>query len=802
MGLAAPHWEVRNSATLCYTALLTRILGFANLSSTGLAARRAPAAAEFFAAYPRLQPFLLKQLTAAAEQLTAGHTDLHPSLCPVLALLMRFRPSSAGATARGIEAGPGAFRPEAFIPLVQLCGGARQMAVRTLASRALAPLVPFEDLVTTTRSLAEAAVSELTSEGGPQGSKTSFNRVHGHLLQLSALLRMLVNAENEEQETVVAVIAGVTPVLQPCLHVCQPGIYPCAPISAEVLHIATCIAQLGAACRSQQACDFVAGVAAAAWSSVLQADQLWTTSSQGTGDGSYLENELLLPSAAVHAAAPMLSVAFKHAVRVRLLAWPRCHYAVHAALPAGWDYVSELAQILASPSYEIRCEGLRCGLRALPEAGLVPEADFPAMCAVLALHAEREMHPKAQRRTLQLLAAVLAQGGLTGSCVDAGNLFGVIAKHAEHAADPAIKAAAVRCLGALLPARLGARCEDGGRDVGSKVKILTDVIQECSSPAEVETLREAAVDALATSDLLTLGKSNANDLLEASVAAWACLVNLLEDEDPEIRGAAAVVAANAIEHLEALYPVSERGITTRNGSLKDCWVEKVLRGTLPALSLAFGGSLPLTKQLQSWTCSVREDAHAAEVLLQECAPRVASNGTSVGEETGVTVDGTVLGRLFDSEAANQNEEPLLLAQLAARELAKGQASAGAEQLECMREWGDRAARALLALVKLPAWGVLGGYASSSQVETLFLPVYRLWLAVWVSGRVLSGKPEAASLLEVVVELAAELEAGQWRGLSRCLHLRSIASAALRAWGLKEGEEGAALWDAASFILET
>lgn len=32
--MAAPQWEVRNAATLCYTALLVRILGFRNTASS------------------------------------------------------------------------------------------------------------------------------------------------------------------------------------------------------------------------------------------------------------------------------------------------------------------------------------------------------------------------------------------------------------------------------------------------------------------------------------------------------------------------------------------------------------------------------------------------------------------------------------------------------------------------------------------------------------------------------------------------------------------------------------------------
>ena len=65
-----------------------------------VAAKRAPTAADFFARYPQLHPFLLHQLSEAAAALQHGASSsnpsassMHPSLFPLLVLLSRLRPS-------------------------------------------------------------------------------------------------------------------------------------------------------------------------------------------------------------------------------------------------------------------------------------------------------------------------------------------------------------------------------------------------------------------------------------------------------------------------------------------------------------------------------------------------------------------------------------------------------------------------------------------------------------------------------------------------------------------------------------
>ena len=85
-GLGSPHWEVRNSSSMCMSALSVRVLGFKNqqtvssLTSIG-----------FFQRYPSLHAAFLQHLETAAAEIDRGCPEPLPGLLPILALLSRLR---------------------------------------------------------------------------------------------------------------------------------------------------------------------------------------------------------------------------------------------------------------------------------------------------------------------------------------------------------------------------------------------------------------------------------------------------------------------------------------------------------------------------------------------------------------------------------------------------------------------------------------------------------------------------------------------------------------------------------------
>ncbi|KAK8951127.1 hypothetical protein KSP39_PZI003019 [Platanthera zijinensis] len=179
---SSPYWEVRNSACLAYTALVRRMIGFLNVHKRQ-SARRALTGLEFFHRYPALHPFLCSELETATKHLNADLNitrSVHPSLCPILILLSRLKPSLINSGADDL------LDPFMLMPFIQRCGTQSNLRVRVLAARALIGLVSNEKL---------QAVVAMVTRGLPHERHKmattptfSFNSIHGILLQLSSLL--------------------------------------------------------------------------------------------------------------------------------------------------------------------------------------------------------------------------------------------------------------------------------------------------------------------------------------------------------------------------------------------------------------------------------------------------------------------------------------------------------------------------------------------------------------------------------------------------------------------------------------
>ncbi|KAJ3677358.1 hypothetical protein LUZ60_003082 [Juncus effusus] len=179
----SPYWEVRNAATLAYTALLRRMVGFLNVQKRE-SARRSLTGLEFFHRYPALHPFLLTELNTATESLSSNgstrHAEsniakaIHPSICPILILLSRLKPSpiSSGSDET--------LDPFTLLPFIQKCATQNNLKIRVLASRALTGLVSNEKL--------GQVITEIAIKLPQCENLVPFNAIHGLLLQLNALL--------------------------------------------------------------------------------------------------------------------------------------------------------------------------------------------------------------------------------------------------------------------------------------------------------------------------------------------------------------------------------------------------------------------------------------------------------------------------------------------------------------------------------------------------------------------------------------------------------------------------------------
>ncbi|RMC05923.1 hypothetical protein DUI87_17468 [Hirundo rustica rustica] len=168
-GLGSPCWAMRNAAIQLFSALTSRLLGQPWSHRDGCPSEGLSLHA-FLGQHPKLGAVLLGELKVATAP-TSGRPCLHPALHAILTLLAQLQP---GADCPGSPSAP-------FLePLLGLAESPIY-AVRAMAAKALVPVVPPPQrcrlLLRLARQLPAAP-----------GQIRSHNTVHGHLLQMRALL--------------------------------------------------------------------------------------------------------------------------------------------------------------------------------------------------------------------------------------------------------------------------------------------------------------------------------------------------------------------------------------------------------------------------------------------------------------------------------------------------------------------------------------------------------------------------------------------------------------------------------------
>ncbi|GAB2287907.1 hypothetical protein Dimus_022262 [Dionaea muscipula] len=243
---SSPHWEVRNSASLAYTALVRRVLGFLNVQKRE-SARRALTGLEFFHRYPSLHSFVFNELKLATELLCHEKSEsnlagaVHPSLCPVLILLSRLKPSPiAGEAGDDLD-------PFLLMPFIMRCSTQSNLRMRILASRASSGLISNEKLhmvlVTVASEFAcfgnqrEAALA-ITNPfiSTDRSCCMNYNAIHGMLLLLINLLD--TNCRDlADRSTVDLILDDLIKVLTKCSWIGRPRSCPCPVLNDSFLKV-------------------------------------------------------------------------------------------------------------------------------------------------------------------------------------------------------------------------------------------------------------------------------------------------------------------------------------------------------------------------------------------------------------------------------------------------------------------------------------------------------------------------------------------------------------------------------------
>ncbi|KAG9484416.1 hypothetical protein GDO78_010020 [Eleutherodactylus coqui] len=193
LGFTSPVWAVRNSSTLLFSTLITRIFGVKR-GKDERSKKNRMTGREFFSRFPTLYPFLLEQLEIVANTVDShtGELKLHPSLYLLLLILSRLYPSPMDGTYSALSMAP-------FIPFIMRCGHSPVYRSREMAARALVPFLMVQDIPLTAASL-------LRSLPDSSSCIVRQNHIHGVLLQVLYMLqsffeaRHITNSQQLQQE--------------------------------------------------------------------------------------------------------------------------------------------------------------------------------------------------------------------------------------------------------------------------------------------------------------------------------------------------------------------------------------------------------------------------------------------------------------------------------------------------------------------------------------------------------------------------------------------------------------------------
>ncbi|XP_034080889.1 thyroid adenoma-associated protein isoform X3 [Gymnodraco acuticeps] len=497
LGFTSPVWAVRNSSTLLFSTLITRIFGVKKGKDEHSKKNRMTGR-EFFTRFPALYPFLLTQLEAAAGTVESdsGQVKLHPSLFLLLLVLSRLYPSPMDGSSSPLGLAP-------FMPFIIRCGRSAVYRTREMAARALVPFV----LVTQVPSTVHTLLQELPAEPGPT---TQHNHIHGTLLQVVFLLR----SYQTDSHRPLPAGNGITRGLHQRMWLAsrQNG---CAVTRAAFLDVLVC---LGGTKISILNDSEVSDLRQDALSVIMASD--------------------LVPS----------SVPLGPGSTQCLLCLARVALSASVEIPELWggpQPKSQLLQcLLKAPQYEVRELALEGVLRRLQEEEDEDEEerghqwlDQTTLSSLtsLALH---ETHPQCLAKVLSVLCVLSTTTELSWS--DGVKMLSQeeLLLHLLALAQNSTHSVELHCAALTLVSRLVVQLVSSNPQGASAVACLGQwgaLVCSCCSEEQPVEVKLMAAKVLVNCTATVLTSSHLPLGLTTTVSLWRSLFTLLQDEDEDVR---------------------------------------------------------------------------------------------------------------------------------------------------------------------------------------------------------------------------------------------------------------------------
>lgn len=133
-GYSAPSWPERNSSTLLFSALMTRVFGVQRTKeSDNMSIKNKMTGRLFFIRFPRLYDFFYVELKLASEAIQRNERP--PRLHPLLLLISRLYPSALEGTGSNLKL-------STYIPFISICSSSPELVTRQLSAKSIVALIP------------------------------------------------------------------------------------------------------------------------------------------------------------------------------------------------------------------------------------------------------------------------------------------------------------------------------------------------------------------------------------------------------------------------------------------------------------------------------------------------------------------------------------------------------------------------------------------------------------------------------------------------------------------------------------
>ncbi|XP_062851967.1 thyroid adenoma-associated protein [Trichomycterus rosablanca] len=516
LGFTSPVWAVRNSSTLLFSTLITRIFGVKR-GKDEHSKKNKMTGWEFFSRFPDLYPFLLSQLEEAASSVNsdAGQVKLHPSLFLLLLVLGRLYPSPMDGSSSPLSLAP-------FRPFIIRCGRSAVYRTREMAARALVPFVLVTDVPSTIKTLLE----ELPVQPGPG---TQQNHIHGTLLQVLFLLRSYLADSHRPQTSVGDQDSDIIGALWPRLWLATRQ-NPCLVTRGTMLDI------LADLCTSRSAPV-----------EDSQLKKLRTKTSTILTD-----SELLSPLSPeeVHLSGPGVTQ------YLQSLACMATSIAMDSPTLWGTQLTDGmLKQLLQSSCYEVRQLALEKLMQSLERQQQHQSLPCDLKVSTLTYLALHEPHPTCLAEVLQVLCILPLSYFLPWQDSSVSLTEEEALDHLLSVAEASTHSLELHCAALSLTSRLMVHLaketplEDLGGAVVSHVNRWVALVTQCCSEEQPGEVKQTAAEMLVkvtptflTSTSLPLGITH-------TLALWQSLFNLLQDEDQDVREKAADFTCHVPTHV-------------------------------------------------------------------------------------------------------------------------------------------------------------------------------------------------------------------------------------------------------------